>query len=118
MGERLEALARTTPKAKLKKRVRMGRGRTADFPLCEDELYKRFIKRRFVVGKGVDDEWLKKTFRTLLNQMIPKDEKQRKRRDGCSISNGWVWGFKNRYRISNQCKTEKKSHSFAGLSNE
>ena len=113
MGERLEALARTTPKAKLKRRVRMGRGRTADFPLCEDELYKRFIKRRFVVGKGVDDEWLKKTFRTLLNQMIPKDEKQRKRRDGCSISNGWVWGFKNRYRISNQCKTEKKSHSFA-----
>ena len=113
-GKALEALARTTPMSKLKKRVRVGRGRTANFPFCEDELFKRFIHRRFTLGIEVHDEWLKNQFSEFLNDLdLSDDPKKNKLRAKCTKSNGWVWGFKRRYRITNQCKTDKKAHSFA-----
>ena len=66
-------------------------------------LYCRFIYRRKVEGLTVDCYWLRNAFLQLLNEYHPGHQ--------FKLSNGWLFGFCNRYPISNQMTTEKKFKS-------
>ena len=72
------------------------------FPDQEDVVYLAFYIRRMLFGLEADDEWLKTAMDEIL--MIEKPLKWDKFRN----SNGWVIGFKKRFRISSQCLTNKK----------
>lgn len=82
------------------KRIRV---QTARFPLCEDELFMRFTFRRKVHGLPVDGYWIKSEFQLILSEMQPPNWKE-----GDMRSNGWLYGWVNRYNLSSQLKTDKK----------
>jgi len=71
------------------------------FRTQEDELYMAFYLRQ-KIGLYRDDEWLKRTMRTILDLDKPKHY------DTFKCSNGWVHDFKKRYRISNRVVSNKK----------
>jgi len=67
----------------------------------DDVLYLLFLLRR-QDGDETDDDWLRGNMDFLLSEMRPMFWDQFK------CSNGWLWGFKKRYRITVQCQTNKK----------
>ena len=76
------------------------------FPVCERELYLRFAFRRKIKGLYCDQYWLKAEMMELVKQLHPGQ--------AFTASNGWLAGFKKRWRISSQRITERKSKGHAG----
>ena len=76
------------------------------FPLQEDNLYMLFVLRRMEGGE-VHEQWLKDNMDTLLIADKPPGWGDFK------ASNGWIAGFKKRYRITSRCQTNKKHLSAA-----
>jgi len=71
----------------------------------EDLLYLAFFTRRAVEGLPASDQWLKDTMDKILVTEQPEHWQK------FCASNGWVAGFKRRYRISLLCQTNKKQTS-------
>ena len=63
------------------------------FPSEEEKLYMNFVYRRQILGLKTTDIWLKLEMASLLSLYIPGDWYKFK------CSNGWVIGFKKRYRV-------------------
>jgi hypothetical protein len=72
---------------------------------AERELHERFLHRRKVLGFFVDGHWLRHQMKKILKLFRPKGWKSFK------YSNGWLYRFCTRYRISSQARTDQKSHS-------
>jgi hypothetical protein len=72
------------------------------FVIQEDRLYIKFVERRVILGFITDDQWFKNTMDELLIADMPKNWQQ------FCASDGWVAGFKKRYRISLRCQINKK----------
>lgn len=72
------------------------------FPKEEAALYMNFAYRRQILGLKTTDFWLKVEMTALLAYFLPGDWYRFK------CSNGWVTGFKKRYRIASLCRTNKK----------
>ena len=72
------------------------------YPEQETELYLRFVYRRKHLGLKTTDLWLQLVMQELLTAHKPTGYEHFK------YSNGWVSGFKNRYRITYQTRTNKK----------
>ena len=87
---------------KKKRRKRMGPGRPAQFPACEDMLYMAFFNRRVYKGLRVTHRWLRLRFRIILHSEQPKGW------ESCTVSSGWSSRFCKRYEITDQAKTNKK----------
>ncbi len=64
-----------------------------------------FFTRRAVEGLTASDQWLKDTMDKILVTEQPEHWQK------FCASNGWVAGFKRRYRISLLCQTNKKQTS-------
>ena len=75
------------------------------FPLCENHVYMEFLWQRRVEGAEIDDEWFKEEMSATLRKRKPQGWAAYANR---LLSNGWLYGFKARYRISNQARTNKK----------
>ncbi len=71
----------------------------------EEVLYLLFLRRR-QDGDETDDDWLRDTMDFLMSEMRPMFW------DKFKCSNGWLWRFKKRYRITVQCQTNKKDCQF------
>jgi hypothetical protein len=71
------------------------------FQEIEELLYMHFVWRRSILGLQTDDKWVAETYRKLLEQEQPPGWSI------CKISPGLISGFKNRYRITSQCQTNK-----------
>lgn len=72
------------------------------FPVMENVLYMRFCWRRNVEGLKTSGLWLRFEMAEVLTEYKP---------NGWSTalcSEGWLAGFKKRYRISSQVRTNKK----------
>jgi hypothetical protein len=69
----------------------------------ENVLYMRFCWRRDVEGLKTTDLWLRLEFAEVLLEYKPNDWSLAK----CSV--GWLGGFKKRYRITYQMRTNKKT---------
>ena len=68
----------------------------------EDEVYMHFVIRRELEGLNTDDQWVKDK----MDEMLVRDKPSGW--ENFCASNGWVTGFKKRYRITHQCQTNKK----------
>lgn len=77
----------------------------AKFAEAELELYDRFLYRRSVTGLYVDGVWLKVQMRKILNVLRPLGYSTFK------TSNGWLWRFCSRWRITSQAKTDGKTET-------
>ena len=77
----------------------------AFFPQQCDDLYMLFTYRRKVEGLAVDGYWLRAEMQTLLKDAKPKGWVKFK------CSKGWLYNWIDRYHISSQLKTHKKSNS-------
>jgi hypothetical protein len=81
----------------------------------EELLYKSFWHRRVILGLPTDDVWLKMEFKRLLALVKPVSAGPSKKPwHEAKQSNGWLAGFKKRFPISSQYRTEKKPIGFAG----
>jgi hypothetical protein len=72
------------------------------FPEAEDRLFMSFHIRRDRIGLKTGDIWLRLEMRDILAKLKPPGWEE-----FCS-SPGWLSGFKRRYRISSQVRTNKK----------
>ena len=77
----------------------------AQFCAAEQELNQQFLHRRKVLGFYVDGHWLRHKMRRILRIFRPKGW------DKFKYSNGWLYRFCSRYRISSQARTDQKCHS-------
>lgn len=76
------------------------------FQECGDELYMRFIFRRKLLGIPVDGYWLRSQMLSIVAEKQPPEWKKFK---ACT---GWLYGWAQRYAVSSQVKTDKKSVSW------
>ena len=76
----------------------------AQFATAEEELHNRFLCRR-KVGYYVDGHWLRHQMRKVLTVFKPIGWKK------FTYSNGWLYRFCTRYRISSQARTDQKAES-------
>ena len=72
------------------------------YPRVEDDLYVNFLIRRESLGLPASDRWIQREMRLVLEEHQPPDWKNFR------SSPGWLSGFKRRYRISSQARTNKK----------
>lgn len=77
----------------------------ARFFEAEVELYDRFLHRRKVKGLYVDGLWLKQNMKKILRTFRPWGYSTFK------ASQGWLWRFCRRWKISSQAKTDGKTES-------
>ena len=75
------------------------------FPASELMVYYRFVWRRKVRGLKVSDEWVQREMLSILKEFQPEGWRL------LSCSRGWLGGFKKRYHISSQVRTNKKAVS-------
>ena len=95
--------------AKLKKMQKLQPSH-ASFPEAADELFGRFTHRRRAFGLPSDGYWPRAEMLDILKETKPKGWKKFK------CSKGWLYNWVNRYNLSSQVKTDKKSNSaFARL---
>ena len=76
--------------------------RRAEYPLREDQLFMLFLYRREVLGLSVNGKWLCLRMRELVLEfetgVLPP----------LYPSNGWLDGWKKRYRVGNMYKTNNQ----------
>jgi len=72
------------------------------FPEAEDRLFMSFHILRDKIGLKTGDIWLRLEMRNILAKLKPPGW------DEFCLSPGWLSGFKRRYRISSQVRTNKK----------
>jgi hypothetical protein len=75
------------------------------FPEACDELYMRFLFKRNVDGFAADGYWLRSEMTKIVEEMKPAGW------DKFVCSRGWLFNWVNRYNLSSQAKTDKKSNS-------
>ena len=73
------------------------------FPDQEDALYLAFYWRRMILTLKTGDDWLVEMMKEVLEADQPQGWADAK------LSNGWLYAFKKRFRISSQCLTNKKN---------
>ena len=105
LTKRLEGV----PKSHHSRIRRIGRVRSPVFPMSEGELYLWFAHQRFVLGNPIDGEAVRRRMRLIVTKLQEGSPEDRAR---YTFKGGWLAGFKRRHRISNQLRTDKKSHSF------
>ena len=96
----------TMPSSKGNKQSILGDAHTlGDYPSVEQEVYARFVFERKVLKREVHCEWLQDQMLEIIGQL--------KLKKPFTASNGWLWRFQRRWRISSSCRTDKVRQSDA-----